>query len=322
MKKRNIACLALAAPLFALTACTGGTSSLALSANWFLNTGNTPISSANETLEYAVTFTAAEGNDFLSYGEGSYTTRLTAETIKLADETLETGYHLHTELRIPVTYTVNGETESFEDTVTSDAYFRDVQYSLQPVRSVKTVLSHSPFSETPSTLEDAYRAYEYTYTTEYDAACANAQIKIVYTQPSEQTISESVELTGSGTYLDNEQIIFAMRGVSMSSAAVFRSVNPVRRTVENVAMAEAPAASTEKMTFTMNGESAERELTMYTFSLEYSSTNPGQPQSYTYAGVTDANNNTYRCALLRMETPVLYSLGTLRYTLTNAQFGA
>lgn len=145
MKKRNIACLALAAPLFALTACTGGTSSLALSANWFLNTGNTPISSANETLEYAVTFTAAEGNDFLSYGEGSYTTQLKAETIKLADGTLETGYHLHTELRIPVTYTVNGETESFEDTVTSDAYFRDVQYSLQPVESVKKVLSHSPF---------------------------------------------------------------------------------------------------------------------------------------------------------------------------------
>ena len=67
-------------------------------------------------------------------------------------------------------------------------------------------------------------------------------------------------------------------------------------------------------------ETAEREITTYTFSLGYGGTNPGASQKYTSAGVTDANNNIYRCALLRMEVPVLNSMGTLRYTLVKATF--
>lgn len=323
MKKRNLACLALAAPLFALTACTGGTPSLAFSANWFLRTGDTPISSADESLTYSVSFAPSEANTFLSYGEGSYTTRLTAELTQLADGSTETCYHLHTELNMPVTFTVNGESsDTFEDRVTSDVWFRSVDRSLQPVRSEKTVLSHTPASETPSSLDSSYITYEYTYTTTYDAACANAQIEVVYTQPETEPRSTALELTGSGTYLDNEEILFALRGVSMSSTATFRSVNPAKRAVETVTMTETPASSTERFTFDLNGESAEREITVYTFSIGYSGTNPGEPQRLTYAGVTDANNNIYRSALLRMEVPVLYSLGTLTYTLTSAQFNA
>ncbi len=321
MKKRNLACLALAAPFLALTACSSGMSSLALSANWYAQVDSTIQPDTNETLSYAVSFEAAAENTFLSYGDGTYTMYLTTETTGLADGSSELCYHLHAELSIPVTFTVNEETESFTDSVISDVYFRSVDRSLQPVRSEKYVLTHSPVSESPSSLESAYGAYEYTYTTVYDASCANADITVEYTQPENiETITDSVELTGSGTYLDNEEIIFAMRGVSMSSTSAFRSINPVKRAVETVTMSEAPASASERLTFALNGESAEREITTYTFSLGYSGSNPGQPQTYTYAGVTSANDNLYRSALLRMEVPVLYSLGTLRYTLVSAVF--
>ena len=321
MKKRNLACLALAAPFLALTACSSGMSSLALSANWYAQVDSTIQANTNETLEYSVSFEAAAENSFLSYGEGTYTMRLTTETTGLADGSSELCYHLYAELSVPVAFTVNGETESFTDSVISDVYFRSVDRSLQPVRSEKYVLTHSPVSESPSSLENAYSAYEYTYTTVYDASCANADITVEYTQPENiETITDSVELTGSGTYLDNEEIIFAMRGVSMSSTSAFRSINPVKRAVETVTMSEAPASASERLTFALNGESAELEITTYTFSLGYSGSNPGQPQTYTYAGVTSANDNLYRSALLRMEVPVLYSLGTLRYTLVSAVF--
>ena len=322
MKKRNLACLALAAPLLSLAACAGGTANLALSANWFLHTGDDPISSANETLEYAVTFEASDENTVLTYGDGTYKSVLSAETVKLADGTTEMCYHVHTELAIPVTYTLNGEQASFDDKVTSDVWFRDVSHSLQPVRSEKYVLSHTPMQNaSPDKLDALYETYEYTLAVEYDAACANAKMTLDYAQPSdtEASISE-VELSGSGTYLDNEQILFALRGVSMSSASAFRSINPAKRAVETVSMAEAPSSATEKLTFDMNGESKERELTTYTFSLGYGGNNPGMSQTYTYAGVTDANNNLYRSALLRMEVPVLNSMGTLRYTLVKATF--
>lgn len=322
MKKRNLACLALAAPFLALTACSGGMSSLALSANWYAQVDSTIQPDTNETLSYAVSFEAAAENTFLSYGEGTYTMHLTTETTGLADGTSDLCYHLHAELSVPVTFTVNGETESFTDSVISDVYFHgSKERLLQPVRSEKYVLTHSPVSASPSSLEGAYSAYEYTYMTTYDASCANADIKIEFTQPEDvNAITDSVELTGSGTYLDNEEIIFAMRGVSMSSTSAFRSINPVKRAVETVTMSEAPASASERLTFSLNGESAEREITTYTFSLGYSGSNPGQPQTYTYAGVTSANDNLYRSALLRMEVPVLYSLGTLRYTLVSAVF--
>lgn len=323
MKKRQLAALALAAPLLGLSACTGGIAGLALSANWFQRTGDTPTSSANETLEYSVTFQAEAGNTFLSYGEGTYRTVLTAENTSLADGSTEMCYRLTSTLSVPVTYTVGGETASFEDTVTSDVWFRDVSHSLQPVRSVKTFSVHSPQTTEPTTLESAYEAYAYTYTVQYNADCTSADIEAVYTVPEADPHTVTVDLSDAGgTYLDNEQILFALRGLNMSSAVSFSSINPVKFALATVTMTEAPTSASEMLSFSINGTAGEHSLTTYTCSIGYSGSNPGQPQTLTYAGLTDANNNTYRNVLLRMQTPVMNSLGTFTYELTSAVFSA
>ncbi len=321
MKKRHLACLALAAPVFALSACTTGTAGLALSANWFLRTGDTPTSSANETLEYTVSFRAEASNTFLTYEEGSYQTVLTAENTALADGSSEMCYHLTSTLSIPVVYTVNGESARFEDSVVSDVWFRDVSHSLQPVRSVKKVVTHTPVTTEPTSLDSAYSAYEYTYTVTYDAGCTTASIETVYTQPEAQPHSETVSIASSGgTFFDNEQILFALRGVSFSSGFSFQTINPVKYATATVSTAETPASAEETLPFSIDGTEGDHTLTTYTFSIGYGGTNPGQPQTLTYAGVTDANNNLYRSALLRMEAPVMNSLGTLVYELKSATF--
>lgn len=324
MNKKSFACLALAAPMLVLTACADNTPGLAFSSNWYAQTdGNIDIGNTHETLTYAVGFEAADGNDYLTYKDGTYTATLTAKSTALGDgSSSEPCYHLDTTFTVTVVYTVGGESKEYTDTVKSHVEFRDVRLALRPVRSTKTVVSHIPASMyAPETLDKACNEYSYTYSTEYDTECTKATIKTKYTAPERDEQTYEVQLSGGGTYLDNEQILFAMRGLDMKSAVRFRSVNPVSRNVSTLSMTATPASETYKSTFSVGDEAAkEHELTAYTFSLGYGGSNPGQPQKLTYAAVTSTSDNTYRNVMLRMETPVIYSLGTLVYTLTAAQF--
>ncbi len=327
MKKRRFACLALAAPVLLLAGCAGSTSRLTLSANWYAATDNTNnISGTSEKLEYTVKFEPT-GTDALtlSYDPGTY-------TVELRNDTIDTGtrqqqcYYLSTRLEITGRYTVNGETgEDFTDVVTSEAWFLDVTTELRPVKSVKKVLTHSAVSSTPDSPENAYSVYEYTYTTTYNEDCTQAQIKIEYTRPEEVPVQETtVDVTGNGSYLDNETILFAMRGISPSVASTFRTINPVTQTQVNCGMTAVPTTESGKAyTFAVNGASADRTLDVYSFTIGYSGNYAGQTQELTYAAkVTEGGVNTYRNVLLEMRVPVLQSLGTLVYQLTSAEFNS
>ena len=130
---------------------------------------------------------------------------LNTEDVTFADGGSDTGYHLVSTLRIPVTYTVGDETATFEDVVTSEVWFRDTRHELRPVRSVKTVLSHSPLAVSdPESIEDVYIAYYYTFTTSYDVSCTQAEISIEYRsevdgETQSSTENHTVELSGAGT---------------------------------------------------------------------------------------------------------------------------
>ena len=135
-------------------------------------------------------------NTTLTYGEGTYKTVLSAETITLADGSTEMCYRFHTELSIPVTYTLGEETKSFDDAVRSDVWFRDAKHSLQPVKSEKYVLSHTPMqSSAPSSVDSLYTTYEYTYTVTYNADLTNADTTATYTQPETDPITQAIELS-------------------------------------------------------------------------------------------------------------------------------
>lgn len=325
MKKRRFACLALAAPVLLLAGCAGGTSRLTLSANWYSASDITSnISNTSEKLEYSVSFEST-GTDALtlSYDPGKYTVELRNDTVNTGTR-VEQCYYLSTRLEITGRYIVNGETgEDFTDVVTSEAWFLDVTTELRPVKSVKKVLTHSTTNSAPDKPENAYTVYEYTYTTTYNEDCSEAQIKIEYTRPEEVPVQEvTVDVTGDGSYLDNETILFAMRGISPSVASTFRTINPVTQTQVSCGMTAVPTTESGKQyTFAVNGTSEDRTPDVYSFTIGYSGNYAGQTQELTYAAkVTEGGVNTYRNVLLEMRVPALQSLGTLVYKLTSAEF--
>ena len=327
MKKIRLAGLLLLAPLTLLSACSGGTP-LSFTANWYRNTALG--GSVNDTLEeltYEVSFTPAENNSSFSveYDTGSYTTRLKNANIALSDGTTKEGYIYTTELTISGRYRLGSEvSEDFSDRVSSSVSFLPVTDGLKPVKSEKEVLSTSPIVSLPETLEGAFETYHYTYDVSYDAALTTATA--VYTDLNAETPAPETReyaIDGTTTYLDNEQILFALRGLSLSSVATFRTVNSVMGIVTEVSTGTSttgPTSLKESVDFTMDGTAVKTEIDAVQVPIIYQSTPSGQQQDLVYAATTDTNNNTYRNVLLRMEVPVLQSLGTLVYRLKEAAF--
>lgn len=327
MKKIRLAGLLLLAPLTLLSACSGGTP-LSFTANWYRNTALG--GSVNDTLEeltYEVSFTPAENDSSFSveYDTGSYTTRLINANIALSDGSTKEGYIYTTELTISGRYRLGSEvSEDFSDRVSSSVSFLPVTDGLKPVKSEKEVLSTSPIVSLPETLEGAIETYHYTYDVSYDAALTTATA--VYTDLNAETPAPETReyaIGGTTTYLDNEQILFALRGLSLSSVATFRTVNSVMGIVTEVSTGTSttgPTSLKESVDFTMDGTAVKTEIDAVQVPIIYQSTPSGQQQDLVYAATTDTNNNTYRNVLLRMEVPVLQSLGTLVYRLKEATF--
>lgn len=327
MKKIRLAGLLLLAPLTLLSACSGGTP-LSFTANWYRNTALG--GSVNDTLEeltYEVSFTPAENDSSFSveYDTGTYTTRLINANIALSDGSTKEGYIYTTELTISGRYCLGSEvSEDFSDRVSSSVSFLPVTDGLKPVKSEKEVLSTSPIVSLPETLEGAIETYHYTYDVSYDAALTTATA--VYTDLNAETPAPETReyaIDGTTTYLDNEQILFALRGLSLSSVATFRTVNSVMGIVTEVSTGTSttgPTSLKESVDFTMDGTAVKTEIDAVQVPIIYQSTPSGQQQDLVYAATTDTNNNTYRNVLLRMEVPVLQSLGTLVYRLKEAAF--
>lgn len=327
MKKIRLAGLLLLAPLTLLSACSGGTP-LSFTANWYRNTALG--GSVNDTLEeltYEVSFTPAENDSSFSveYDTGTYTTRLINANIALSDGSTKEGYIYATELTISGRYRLGSEvSEDFSDRVSSSVSFLPVTDGLKPVKSEKEVLSTSPIVSLPETLEGAIETYHYTYDVSYDAALTTATA--VYTDLNAETPAPETReyaIDGTTTYLDNEQILFALRGLSLSSVATFRTVNSVMGIVTEVSTGTSttgPTSLKESVDFTMDGTAVKTEIDAVQVPIIYQSTPSGQQQDLVYAATTDTNNNTYRNVLLRMEVPVLQSLGTLVYRLKEAAF--
>ena len=331
MKKMRLAGLLLLAPLALLSGCAGGVP-LSFTANWYRNTAlGSSINDTHEELTYEVTFTPNEneGGIQAEYETGTYTTSLTNTNVTLSDGTTTEGYIYTTELSISGRYRLGSEvSDTFQDSITSTVSFLRVTDGLRPVESHKEVVSTSASVSVPETLEGAYMTYHYTYDVSYDASLSTATA--TYTDLTEGEDGAAPEpdvreynIEGDTTFLDNEQILFALRGLNLSSAPSFRTINSVMGIVSTVATSSAsmaPTAVKETVDFTMDGTAVDGEIDAIELDLAYTTKPSGQPQTLVYAATTDPANNTYRNVLLRMEVPVSNSLGTLVYRLTDAQF--
>lgn len=321
MKKHGFSKLLLLAPLLALSACGGSTPTLTFNANWYRNTAlKANIENTLEQLEYEVSFESESQNGFsVSYTDGVYKTELKNGKIDLESSQKE-GYLYTTDLEISVTFTLNGQSsESFQDYVHSEVQFLSAAEGLRPVKSFREVRCHAPSTNLPESLQSSYLDYHFSYSVSYNDALTRAET--VHTNlDGNKSSTRSYDIDPEGTFLDNEQILFALRGLNLSASSSFRSINSVTGTVQKVSFSSVTELAAN-VDFEADGERVKNEaLAAYSVVLGYSGSHAGQSQTLVYAKTTDASANVYRNVLLSMEVPVLHSLGTMRYTLKKAAF--
>lgn len=325
MKKKRFAALLLFAPLL-FTGC-GGVASVEFQTNWYRNTSlGDALAGTNEQLEYEVTMSESTPQSGFSvqYTNGVYKTSLVNSTVQMDTRSTE-GYVLESTLEMDVSFTLNGQsTEVMHDSVTSHVEFLPVGAHLCPLSSVKTIHCHTP-NNGPASLDGCFTEYHYSYAIEYDDRLTTA--KVTYSDlmedaggnTPEPTVKE-VSIEGKGTYLDNEEILFALRGMNFSLSPTFRTYNTTMGSVQSVVLRQSTKEVAESVDFERDGAQFRAEALAAVEVHPGYSNNIGLPRVIVLAKKTSDTNNENRNVPLRIETTILRNLGTLRYTLKKATF--
>ncbi len=269
----------------------------------------------DETLTYTVTYAEDTGVDSLSYtlayGTGSYIARLKKES------NLE--YVYTTELTIPVTYTFNEETQIFTDKVTTTVTFKSASDALLPKSSTKTVISHtpSPSTTTVNELADCYSDFDYTVTTEYKE---KGTATVVNHKQETTDDSQFTYDKGDYSYLDNDQLLLALRAIATdTTSGKIEFYNPFLEATQKVNFSFGEKTSTD-FSHSVGDDAAIKTISYRPVTITLDSKTPGATQTAWIATADDVTKNTYRNVMLYLETPLSYSLGTLKYTLTSAVY--
>ena len=322
MKKKTIlSALATLTSALLLASCTNVNYRVTFSDNWNTDTtDSTPR--ITETLKYNVSFKKSSGADAvnykLNYSNGTYTATLSP--IALQDGT--TGYQYETSLTIDATFTLGETSETKTDVMTSTVIFKNSGSSLQPISSLKTMTCHSPTNlENAGKLEDCYLAYNYKIETSYESNLSKGKTVITNLAAMENNVSTrefDIE-DDKYTYLDNEQLLLALRGVSpsLNSAPVFLVYAPFTAAVQSIKATFNTTTSATSFTFNKNGQAYTGDISYREVNVSIDSKTPGATQTLWIADkATDPQSNQNRNIILKMETPISYNLGTLTYELT------
>ena len=321
MKRKSIlsiSALLLGATMFA--SCTPANTKISFRDYWYSD-ADIPTSTGTEVLTYDVTFEAGNGlsdkNFDVNYSNGVYTTSFQKVT-----ENEKEVYLLHSSLTIDVTYTYAGESVTLTDTVESNVYF-EKNVSFTPIKSSKEIKNHSPRRSAYS-LDTAYATVHYTVDVTYNGARGIAKVDDL---TDEKPVSEhnfTLDDADEYNYLDNEQLLFALRGVNatQTNTPTFLVYSPFSKTAQKIQANYGAKVSGEKFKFKKDGEEtpSDKTLDYYNVTLALQGKNPGTPQMIKIATHANSKNNPFRNVILEMEVPLSYNLGVLTYTLNSAQF--
>lgn len=281
----------------------------------------------DETLVYNVRLEKT-GNTLwgysLDYTNGVYNTHLASIT----DETNSLpGYSYTTELTIDATYTCNGvASEPLKDTVFTEVKFLSAEHGFRPISSKKTVKSHSPTTNESTTVSDCYQFYHYEVNTAYDWNGNKGVSTLTYfNEEGEQITTETKEFDvpkEDFRFLDNEQLPFALRGISnTTSSATFWVYSPFLGLSQQVALTFSEEESAEFSFYRATSEEKQKATITYRpVKMVLNEKNPGATQTIWVAKMTATQENTFRNVILKMECPVSYNLGSLIYELRSTSW--
>ena len=320
MKRKSvvaISTLLIASSL--LASCGGGSNKVTFGAYWYKDSSVSAEVGAIETLSYGVSFTPGAGigkNYDISYSNGEYVT-----TFGLVEENGKTFYRLSSTMTIDVTYTFNGNTETFTDNTVSVVEF-EKNTALTPIKSYSSIQSHTPQqSNKTNEISGCYTAFDYSVTVTYNGAGGNSIVVDNDTDkqmPHEFTFRDADDYT----FIDNEQLYFAMRGLQPTNTTLLVYA-PFSKSVQKIQANFGTKVTGEEFTFIRNDETEASKHTIdyYPVNLLLAEKNPGAPQLVKVACITNDNpkRNNNRNIILEIQTPLAYNLGTLSYKLKSAQ---
>lgn len=325
-RKKLTALLATVLSVSVLSACTGVNSKIAFKNYWNENS-IIPTTEIDETLVYDVTFeksaSAFQSAFTMQYTNGTYTTHLVSKTIEG-----KAAYEYTTTLDIDVSYTFGeNTTEPMHDRVETKTKFYAVDNALRPHSSEKTVVSHSPSGNVPTKLEDCYAYTSYTIKTTYNDTCTNGTTTITanpLTEGQEPTVGapSTFEIeTDTHSYLDNEQLLLAIRAIPEMTSTSVLVYSPFSKAVQTINLGFTTEETARTFTYSWKGaEASAKTVVCRAVNIAIDSQNSGETQTAYYAKMTNPENNTNRSVMMRLETPIAYSMGKLIYTLKSANY--
>ena len=325
MKKKKI--LSFGATLMSVmlfASCTSPSKKVSFTENWYLDTTYGIKENVNETLTYSVSFEAGSSADTeyraLRYNAGVYTTTLVSE--QMDNGTLVYRYTTNLQISGEHECKTTGEIQNFNDSVTSEVVFTNAIQGLKPITSVKTISSHTPTTVVqPASIKDCYIKYDYTVETTYDQNLNGTSVQTVYTEGQEPRVTTTNFEAKNDDYttLDNEQLLFALRGMSSYSAQYFNVYNNAWKRSQLVILSVG-AESSEEFSFEMNGENKKATISYIPVSLNIQEQNKGADKTIWIAKTSDRTNNIYRNVILSFSLPINNAFGTFEYKLTKANF--
>ncbi len=320
MKRKSV--VALSTLLIAsslLASCGGGSNKVSFGAYWYKNSSVSSDVGVVETLTYNVSFDPKSGvskNYNLDYANGEYVT-----TFGLVEENGKTFYRLSSSLTIDVTYTFNNSDVTFTDTTVSIVDF-EKNNALTPIKSEKHIVSHSPLNQNEkSDVSGCYSLVDYSVSVVYNGASG---VSTIVNNRSESTKTHEFEIRDADdyTYIDNEQLYLALRGLQPVSAPSSLLVYaPFSKAVQEIQVAFGSKQTGGQFTYVKNDatEATKNTMDYYDVTIGLSGQNPGSPQTIRIAATSDPKMNTNRNVILSISTPLSYNLGTLKYELKSAQ---
>ncbi len=327
LKTVSVICLTLLLTL--ASACFGNqnpvNTKLFAGAYWLKSSEAGGIESVNETCVYSVKFQpiAPEDenaliltvdNDFV----GTFTTVLTNSSYEGTP-----CYKFSTTLEVKGTYYYGTTSQAIDDRSSSEVYFLGLSDKLTPLYSKKYLLSTIPIIS-PLNNNSAFAIMEYSTETKYDREKNTATVTVKGGDRSSESYKiDDSERTyegyaKSGSYLDNESLIFAFRSADLGEngfSANFSTLDALAQKVQSMNLSSEEAITGEIETqYTQAGVSNVVKFPVYNLQLKISGTFSGSAIKLAYA----VDTTTQRRKLIQMKTELAFGAGYMVYTLNQA----
>lgn len=320
--KKLLPVLALALAATTFTAC--GDQSVAFGHYWFKES-LTKETNFFEQAEYKISSKSTQSgyNNYEVEYSGKFTTTLEYSAT-------EDIYTYSTKLDVTASFKL-GETESeVQDTAESWVKFDAASNSLRPLSSYKKMLCHTPISGEYESAEKCYVTVDYEYSADYEKNEIKGKCNLTSSrdEKAEMVLDNSFDFIKNYTFIDNEQILVAVRGFSADTTnATVSTYSAFAKGMQKVkfSFTDADENASETFDYTLiNADGTEntaaKNILCRTAKISLDQKNPGATQTVKFAKTKNANDNDYRNLILEITTPLAYSMGEIYYKLDKVSY--